>query len=45
MHDLRSLTLQNAIERHRGEAEHVVRGFQRLTEAEKQQLISLLETL
>jgi CxxC motif-containing protein (DUF1111 family) len=45
MHDLRSLTLQNAIERHRGEAEHMVRGFQRLTEAEKQQLISLLETL
>jgi CxxC motif-containing protein (DUF1111 family) len=45
MHDLRSLTLQNAIERHRGEAEHAVRGFQRLAEAEKQQLISFLETL
>ena len=45
MHDLKSLTLQNAIERHRGEAEHVARQFQRLTEAEKQQLISFLETL
>jgi Di-haem oxidoreductase, putative peroxidase len=45
MHDLKSLTLQNAIERHRGEAEHVARRFQRLTEAEKQQLISFLETL
>ena len=45
MHDLKSLTLQNAIERHEGEAEHVKREFQRLTEAEKQQLISFLETL
>ena len=45
MHDLRSLTLQNAIERHQGEAEHVTRGFQRLTEEEKQQLISFLQTL
>jgi CxxC motif-containing protein (DUF1111 family) len=45
MHDLRSLTLHNAIERHQGEAEHVVRAFQRLTETEKQQLLSFLETL
>ena len=45
MHDLRSLTLQNAIERHQGEAEHVIRGFRRLTDTEKQQLISFLETL
>jgi hypothetical protein len=45
MHDLRSLTLHNAIERHEGEAEHVVRGFQRLTETEKQQLLNFLETL
>jgi CxxC motif-containing protein (DUF1111 family) len=45
MHDLRSLTLHNAIERHQGEAEQVIRDFQRLTEAEKQQLISFLETL
>jgi CxxC motif-containing protein (DUF1111 family) len=45
MHDLKSLTLQNAIERHEGEAEHVIRRFQRLTETEKQQLISFLETL
>jgi CxxC motif-containing protein (DUF1111 family) len=45
MHDLKSLTLQNAIERHEGEAEHVIRRFQRLTETEKQQVISFLETL
>ena len=45
MHDLKSLTLQNAIERHRGEAEEEARRFQRLTEAEKQQLIRFLETL
>jgi CxxC motif-containing protein (DUF1111 family) len=45
MHDLRSLTLQNAIERHQGEAEHVTRGFQRLSEPEKRELIGFLDTL
>jgi CxxC motif-containing protein (DUF1111 family) len=45
MHDLKSLTLHNAIERHEGEAEHVIGDFQRLTETEQQQLISFLETL
>jgi CxxC motif-containing protein (DUF1111 family) len=45
MHDLKSLSLQNAIERHEGEAEHVVRRFQRLTETEKLQLITFLDTL
>src|SRR5258708_19590381 len=45
MHDLRSLTLHNAIGRHQGEAELVIRDFQRLTEAEKQELTSFLETL
>jgi CxxC motif-containing protein (DUF1111 family) len=45
MHDLRSLTLQNAIERHRGEAEEVAQRFAALTEAERQQLLSFLESL
>jgi CxxC motif-containing protein (DUF1111 family) len=45
MHDLRSLTLEDAIERHRGEAEHVTREFRELSEPEKQQLISFLESL
>jgi len=45
MHDLRSLTLQNAIERHEGEAEHVIRRFRDLTQDEKQQVISFLESL
>ena len=45
MHDLRSLTLQDAIERHDGEAEHVARRFRDLSETEKQQLLSFLESL
>jgi CxxC motif-containing protein (DUF1111 family) len=45
MHDLRSLTLQNAIERHKGEAEHVIRRFHDLSQDEKQQVISFLESL
>jgi CxxC motif-containing protein (DUF1111 family) len=45
MHDLRSLTLQNAIERHEGEAEHVTRRFRDLSQDEKQQVISFLESL
>jgi CxxC motif-containing protein (DUF1111 family) len=45
MHDLRSLTLENAIERHGGEAEHVSREFSRLSASEKQQLISFLDSL
>jgi CxxC motif-containing protein (DUF1111 family) len=45
MHDLKSLTLQEAIERHEGEAEHVISGFRELSRAEKQQLISFLESL
>ena len=45
MHDLKSLTLQDAIERHAGEAEHVIREFRELSHAEKQQLISFLESL
>jgi CxxC motif-containing protein (DUF1111 family) len=45
MHDLKSLTLQDAIERHEGEAEHVIREFRELSQTEKQQLISFLESL
>jgi CxxC motif-containing protein (DUF1111 family) len=45
MHDLRSLTLQNAIERHGGEAEEVTRIFRSLTEAQKQELFTFLNSL
>jgi CxxC motif-containing protein (DUF1111 family) len=45
MHDLESLTLQDAIERHEGEAEHVTREFRELSRAEKQDLINFLESL
>jgi CxxC motif-containing protein (DUF1111 family) len=45
MHDLRSLTLQNAIERHGGEAEHTRRRFLELPRAGKQQLIQFLDSL
>jgi CxxC motif-containing protein (DUF1111 family) len=45
MHDLRSLTLENAIERHQGEARHVTGEFRELTETQKQQLISFLNSL
>ena len=45
MHDLRSLTLENAIDRHEGEAEHVTRRFRELTPAEKQQLFTFLNSL
>ena len=45
MHDLRSLTLQDAIERHRGEAEHVSRHFRDLSAGEKQQLLAFLASL
>ena len=44
MHDLRSLTLQEAIERHEGEAEYVIGQFRELTPADKQQLVSFLES-
>jgi CxxC motif-containing protein (DUF1111 family) len=45
MHDLRSLTLENAIERHQGEARQVTGEFRELTEIQKQQLISFLNSL
>jgi len=45
MHDLLSLTLENAIERHKGEAEHVARRFRELSDAEKQELFTFLNSL
>jgi CxxC motif-containing protein (DUF1111 family) len=45
MHDLKSLTLADAIERHQGEAEHVEHRFDRLSPTEKQQLFTFLKSL
>jgi len=45
MHDLKSLTLESAIERHKGEAEDVTERFFDLTEAQKQQLFTFLNSL
>ena len=45
MHDLKSLTLEDAIERHKGEAEDVIERFFDLTETQKQQLFTFLNSL
>jgi CxxC motif-containing protein (DUF1111 family) len=45
MHDLKSLTVENAIQRHGGEARHVERRFDELTPKEKQALIAFLNSL
>jgi len=45
MHDLKSLSLDNAIERHRGEAEEVGDHFERLSPAQKAQLLAFLKSL
>ena len=45
MHDLRPLTLEDAIERHRGEADEVRERFHGLSPAERQQLIAFLNSL
>ena len=45
MHDLKSLSLENAIERHRGEAESVEHGFDELSPQEKQQVLAFLNSL
>jgi CxxC motif-containing protein (DUF1111 family) len=45
MHDLKSLTLESAIGRHKGEAEDVTERFFDLTEAQKQQLFTFLNSL
>ena len=45
MHDFESLTLDDAIRRHRGEAQQVARRVRFLSPTEKQQLIIFLNTL
>jgi CxxC motif-containing protein (DUF1111 family) len=45
MHDLKSLTLEGAIERHGGEAAQERNRFRDLTAAEKQALITFLNSL
>jgi CxxC motif-containing protein (DUF1111 family) len=45
MHDLKSLTLENAIVRHEGEAGQVKHRFSELTPLEKQQLFAFLNSL
>jgi CxxC motif-containing protein (DUF1111 family) len=45
MHDLESLSLHNAIERHDGEAHDAAQGFRDLSAAQKEELITFLRTL
>src|SRR6201999_4196967 len=45
MHDLESLTLEDAITRHAGEAEGVTDRFLHLSSAQQQQLITFLKSL
>jgi len=45
MHDLKSLTLEDAIERHGGEAEHVRNRFRELSPKDKQALFTFLNSL
>src|SRR5580693_39934 len=45
MHDLKSLTLENAIERHGGEAEQVREHFRELNPKEKEALFTFLNSL
>jgi CxxC motif-containing protein (DUF1111 family) len=45
MHDLESLTLEDAIRRHKGEAAHVTGRFRRLSAIEQQQLLTFVKSL
>jgi CxxC motif-containing protein (DUF1111 family) len=45
MHDLASLTLENAIARHKGEARRVTHNFNALTSTQRQQVIVFLNSL
>ena len=45
MHDLKSLSLEDAIERHKGEAQEVVQGFLELSPQERTALITFLNSL
>lgn len=45
MHDLESLTLEDAIARHKSEAAHVAHRFRKLNSEEQQQLLTFLRSL
>lgn len=45
LHDLKSFSLESAIERHQGEANEVTLAFRRLTSDQKQQLLQFLNSL
>jgi CxxC motif-containing protein (DUF1111 family) len=45
MHDLGSLSLENAIARHDGEAHDAAEDFRKLTPAQREQLITFLKSL
>ena len=45
MHDLESLSVEQAIQRHSGEARAVTRRFRDLTDQEKEQLLIFLQSL
>jgi CxxC motif-containing protein (DUF1111 family) len=45
MHDLASLTLEDAIRRHRGEARGVTHHFKGLTTMQRQQVVTFLKSL
>jgi CxxC motif-containing protein (DUF1111 family) len=45
MHDLASLTLEDAIARHRNEAAHVIHNFRDLSEEQQQEVITFLKSL
>jgi CxxC motif-containing protein (DUF1111 family) len=45
MHDLKSLSLENAISRHDGEAHDPARRFKELSPQERDALITFLKTL
>jgi CxxC motif-containing protein (DUF1111 family) len=45
MHDLTSLTLDDAIQRHKGEAQGVTAAYNALSGAQQQQIITFLKSL
>lgn len=45
MHDLQSTSLEDAIQRHAGEATHASKGFESLSATQKKQLFTFLESL
>ena len=45
MHDGLSLTRSDAILRHKGEATEVIRKYERLSDTEKEQILTFLDSL